>query len=277
MIDVSLSRWGLKAPAATTNFSFSSIAKAIQSEGLQRAAASEIRNLGALMILTSSAPNLGAWWIELIETIIHSIGHPIIVFANSPKPWREIDVNTNRPKNSSRGIGRQPMHIDFVNASNPPDYTVLSCIRPDPLNGGRTLLANIEELLTELDQKTLSILSEKKFVDGKFIDLLNIGHDCNPFPIYNKGPESFFRYTEKILGNCQDVKLVPALMDLQAAVAKHTISVKLPRGASIILDQKKWLHGRTSLGEGQEQISTQVRRLLLQCLVRKECSDCEKH
>ena len=64
----------------------------------------------------------------------------IQVFANGPR-WRLLGVDPDRPLDRSGGTGDQPPHMDFVNASLPPDYVFLYCARPDPLGGGASLVA----------------------------------------------------------------------------------------------------------------------------------------
>src|SRR5215471_1942788 len=77
--------------------------------------------------------------LDLLDLCLTTVGRPIQVFDNCTA-WRSIGVDTQREPSRSEGVGESPLHMDFVNARNPPEYVMLYCERNDILGGGDTYL-----------------------------------------------------------------------------------------------------------------------------------------
>jgi hypothetical protein len=195
------------------------------------------------------------------------VGQPIRVFSAPRRLWREVGVDPSRPSNRSRGMGRLPLHIDFVNASNPPEYSCLLCVRPDPGGGGETLVANITDIENDLPPDHLDMLRRPVFSDGVVSGLDNIGLDINPFAVVADGRRCRFRFTGHLLQSTTDIAERRAL-DAFSDEAEHRTSIfTLLRGDLLILDQRSTLHGRMPLGP-QVGVDQDSARLLLLIFLR---------
>lgn len=205
---------------------------------------------------------------KLSTYICSLVGTPIKVFTNKPH-WREINVLLDKHPNRSEGIGESKMHIDFVNASLPPDYICLFCNRIDSLGGGSTLLFDTYKIDDLLSNSTIQVLKKKIFTDGLFHNLSNIGHDISPFSIYNPECEWIYRITENLLNNLYDKKTFEALNELFYYLKSREKKLLLEKNQMIIIDQHRMLHGKTALGVGQDKIPFSSRRQLMQSFIRK--------
>ena len=194
----------------------------------------------------------------------------IQVFANGPR-WRLLGVDPERPLDRSGGTGDQPPHMDFVNASLPPDYVFLYCARPDPLGGGTSLVAPTA-VVDDLPEDDKDQLRRAVFADGRVVDLLNVGEDANPFPVLRDDARFPLRYTGKLLGSTEDPAALAALRALEARVAEATVRVHVHPGEMLVLDQRRVLHGRGRLGGDQRDVAPERRRLLLHGFGRDEAA-----
>src|SRR5205823_4324681 len=110
------------------------------------------------------------------------IGAPIQVFALRPL-WKPIYTNTAIEPWRAGGVGFIPLHMDFVNAQHPPEYSCLFCVQPDPLGGGESIVARTDGAGRLLSTRDATLLRESVFSDGKVVDLHHIGADINPFAV----------------------------------------------------------------------------------------------
>lgn len=203
-----------------------------------------------------------------ITLLLSYLGTPLRVFLTHPH-WRRLNVELNRPLASSGGIGDQPFHMDFVNADNPPDLVCLLCIRSDPLGGGASPIALLDGLEHEIDQRTREVLSCPLYRDGEVRNLNGVGHDANPFPVLAPGIRWAYRYTGKLMHAAPNAEARLALQALGNILASREICFTLSSGDLLILDQHRVVHGRRALGQGQDQIPENMRRLLLQSFIRR--------
>lgn len=196
------------------------------------------------------------------------IGLPIIVFQNSQLLWRKIGVDLLKDPQSSEGVGNSPLHIDFVNSTNPPDLVGLLCIRPDKNKGGKSLVANIKDAINKLDEKDINELSKPIYKNGAFKNLINIGEEFSPFPIVQGYDDGFIRFTEK-LGNTKYPEVTNlAIQNLCHTLYKNLIEIPLNQFQLLLLDQRLVVHGKTELIGNQTQIKADKRRELLQIFIR---------
>jgi hypothetical protein len=225
------------------------------------------RNGFALVAITDNGNQHRDSALQIAGRHLTAIAKPIQIFGQYPE-WRPICVKIERPLTRSEGVGQSPLHMDFVNAANPPDLVVLYCERPDPAGGGDTTLAPVSaaELLTP---EIRALLAEPFYSDGKVIDLKNIGEDINPFAILASDSTWQFRYTGQLLASPLADNLRNAVQALDAALRAEMITVSLGAGDAVIIDQRKMVHGRLPLGLGQEAIEEDRRRLLWQRFGRK--------
>jgi hypothetical protein len=197
-----------------------------------------------------------------VSAICAQLGESLKVFGRQRSLWRGLEVDLTRPTNRSSGTGEQPLHLDFVNTSNPPDYVYLYCRRPDPLGGGANTVGSTIGIPAELSHQARRALRERTFRDGQVIDLVGVGHDINPFAVLNPGGRIPVRYTGRLLETTTGPAKA-AVEELKAVLDQRTVEVMLEPGDLLILDQRRAAHGRKGLGEGQELLQAAERRLLM--------------
>lgn len=206
--------------------------------------------------------------------LLSTLGFPLRVFLSHPH-WRQLGVDLNRSPDKSGGAGYSPLHMDFVNAENPPDLVCLFCLRPDPMGGGETLIAQIDGIEQLLDPEDVKVLSRSQFRDGEVYNLNGVGQDMNPFPVLSLGSSWEYRFTANLLRSAPNEQARIALEAVTSILASTAVGFTLARGDLLILDQHRATHGRGAMGEGQEAISERERRLLLHSFVRQQVIRCD--
>ena len=224
--------------------------------------------IGLSTLIDTFPPSIAA---AAATLLLCTFGTPLRVFLSHPY-WRKLGVDLSRPPESSGGSGNSPFHMDFVNAQNPPDLVCLLCLRPDPLGGGRSLLASIDGIEQLLDPVHVDILSRPQFSDGMVYNLNGVGEDINPFPVITSGSLWRYRFTANLLHSTPNSQGLTALQAVTNILNSRAVSLTLARGDLLILDQHKMTHGRSAMGEGQGTIPEDKRRFLLHSFVRKEQS-----
>jgi hypothetical protein len=67
-----------------------------------------------------------------------------------------------------------------------------------------------------------------------------------------------------------DPEVTAALEATSRTLDEAAVHETLRAGDTLIVDQRKYLHGRTALGEHQEQYLPEERRLIVQCYIDPE-------
>ncbi|HET9897361.1 MAG TPA: TauD/TfdA family dioxygenase [Streptosporangiaceae bacterium] len=199
---------------------------------------------------------------NLLDDCLSDLAEPIRIFANQSE-WRPIGVKLDRAPDRSEGVGQSPLHMDFVNAQNPPDLVMLYCQRPDPAGGGQTTLAPISAV-AQLDDDVREILRDRRYSDGQVVNLLNVGIDINPFAVLNRDDSWSFRYTERLLKSETNDETLQALQELDKIFRSSVQVVSLRDGDAVLINQHMAVHGRLPLGNGQYSIPSDSRRLIWQ-------------
>lgn len=203
-----------------------------------------------------------------VTAVLATLGTPLRVFLRHPH-WRPLGVDTDRPANRSGGVGLNTLHMDFVNAENPPDYVCLFCIRPDPAGGGTSLVASIPGVEAALSASEAFMLREARFRDGMVQDLAGVGRDANPFAVLEPGAPWSFRFATGLLESTSDPDERAALQSVAAFLEGRLVRILLNRGDLLILDQHQVTHGREPLGGSQVEIPIERRRFLYHSFVRR--------
>lgn len=197
-----------------------------------------------------------------MEYLLQEISTPIRIFDRFPT-WRPIGVDLTREPSRSEGTGVSPLHMDFVNAENPPDIVLLYCERSDPNGGGETILAPTSAAKS-LKVSIADRLRKRIYHDGRVVGLHNIGEDINPFAVIADDEYWAFRFTEQLLLANLDSLDLDAITALHEALRAQMITIPVLRGEGILIDQHKILHGRLALGSNQELVPEDHRRLIWQ-------------
>lgn len=206
----------------------------------------------------------------LLTVLLSLVGRPLRAFDRWPL-WKPLGTKLCVEPMRAMGVGYNPLHIDVVNSTCPPDFAALLCVRPDPLGGGHSLVAPLREALRRLPEPTVGLLSEPVYRDGEFFDLSGVGEEYAPFPIVDGEPESkgFVRFTAKMLPerDPMDPHTVAARA-LEAELLTTRRRFLLRRGDLLIVNQHLVCHGRESLGHDQANLPEEQRRLMLQIFLR---------
>jgi hypothetical protein len=138
----------------------------------------------------------------VITALLSVIARPFRVFDRWPL-WKPLATKLGVEPMRAMGAGYNPMHIDVVNSTRPPDFAVLLCVRSDPLGGGCSVVSNLWRAVERLPEETLDLLRKPAYRDGAFFELTEVGDEYSPFPILEGLPvgQGFVRFTAKMLAD----------------------------------------------------------------------------
>ncbi|MET8506875.1 TauD/TfdA family dioxygenase [Streptomyces sp. NPDC004787] len=208
-------------------------------------------------------------FLRLATAFAAAVAVPFSPFPRWPL-WKDIGVKVDKDPGKSSGIGYNAFHMDLVNATRPPDYTTLLCVRPDPLGGGPSILSDAHAAVARLSDNTRALLAETAYHYGAFFDLYGVGDEYKPFPILGGAlGEGFVRFTAKMLERSELGQAhAEAARELAEELVRGQVSFLLQAGDYLIVNQRRFLHGREALQSGQEKVPVADRRLLLQLFLR---------
>ncbi len=158
-----------------------------------------------------------------------------------------------------------------MNATLPPDYTTLLCVRSGPFGGGRSSLSDVHAAVARLSEDNRALLAEPAFHYGTFFDLFGVGEEYKPFPVLDASDpgKGFVRFTAKMLGRSELGQAhADAARELAEELVREQVRFMLQPGDYLIVNQRRFLHGREALHVGQESVPAADRRLLLQLFLR---------
>lgn len=184
--------------------------------------------------------------------------------------WQTLGVNKNAASLRAESTGYIPLHIDFDQASDPPDGVALFCLRPDPRGGGESTVFHYPKFLSLLPDDQREKLGAINYSYSTLFRQNGIGEVYNPHPLIDPVRGSpFFRYNGKVLPD-----LSPEHSELFLAMEQQFKSASsvyaLKTGDMIVLDQNSTLHGRLPLAhrEDGQSFPASEDRLLLQTYLR---------
>lgn len=209
---------------------------------------------------------------RLLTVLVSMVGRPLRVFDQWPL-WKPLETKLCVAPMRAMGVGYNPLHIDVVNSTCPPDFAALLCARPDPLGGGYSLVAPLREALRRLPGSTVELLSEPVYRDGAFFDLSGVGEEYAPFPIVDGEPDSvgFVRFTAKMLTERDPVEahtVAARALETELLVSRRRFLLRW--GDLLVVNQHLVCHGREALGQGQADLPQERRRLMLQIFLRHQ-------
>jgi Taurine catabolism dioxygenase TauD, TfdA family len=284
LIDLPLPAWELdgpslaKATAKRYRTELSAIPRFEETAAKLRCALTGEGGGYAVLRLGSLAKALGTdsdRFLRIATGFAAEVAVPFSPFPRWPL-WKDIGVKVDKDPGKSSGIGYNAFHMDLVNASLPPDFTTLLCVRPDPLGGGPSILSDAHAAVARLPEDCRSLLAEPAYHYGTFFDLFGIGEEYTPFPILDGSDpgKGFVRFTAKMLGRSElSAAHAEAARQLAEELVRGQISFMLQHGDYLIVNQRRFLHGREALHSGQETVPVVDRRLLLQLLLRAGAGD----
>jgi L-asparagine oxygenase len=159
---------------------------------------------------------------------------------------------------SSKGGRELPLHQETQHLKHPPDGLALLTVR----GGSPTRVAASVDVVDRLPEGTLALLREHLFVHNLPASF-GAGGVTPPTPVLT-GPENLpelkvdLSTTEAVNEDARN-----ALRDLAQAVRDVALDIQLVPGDLLMLDNRRWLHGR---GKPQSTISSRwLMRALLVC------------
>ena len=159
-------------------------------------------------------------------------------------------------------------HTDSSQQKNPHSIVIFGMSRPDE-SGGETQMVVIDELLPLLDSETAELLRQPIWPMGK-----------QPKPILETGSasdETLISYYRKQLdrslelGASLSAQQMTALSALDAAITHLSAqrSFRLQKGETLLINNRKVLHGRTALAEDSD-------RLMIRYRLRTDFTSCHR-
>ncbi|MET8695300.1 TauD/TfdA family dioxygenase [Streptomyces bauhiniae] len=209
-------------------------------------------------------------FLRLATAFATDVATPFSPFPRWPL-WKDIGVKVDKDPGKSSGIGYNAFHMDLVNASRPPDFTTLLCVRRDPLGGGPSILSDAHAAVARLSEDCRALLAESAYHYGTFFDLFGVGEEYKPFPILGSSdPDGgFVRFTAKMLSRSDLSRAhADAARRLAEELVQGQVSFMLQPGDYLMVNQRRFLHGREPLHSGQNTVPAADRRLLLQLFLR---------
>ncbi|MER5299711.1 TauD/TfdA family dioxygenase [Streptomyces lasiicapitis] len=208
---------------------------------------------------------------KILTVLMSWLGTPLRPFGWWPL-WKPLGANLALDPMHTTGTGYSPFHIDIVNATLPPDFSALLCVRPDPCGGGHSLISHLRRAVARLSSEERARLSEVVYRGGKFYDSCGVGEEYSPFPVLDNLPleNGFVRFTAKMLSDMESedphAAAVRAL-EHELVVGQHRLL--LERGDLLVVNQHLSAHARDPFGEGQREVVAEGRsRLLWQMFLR---------
>ncbi|MFE2515585.1 TauD/TfdA family dioxygenase [Streptomyces mirabilis] len=210
--------------------------------------------------------------LRAVTALVSLIATPLRAFDRWPL-WKPLGTNLTIEPMRATGAGYNPMHLDIVNSTRPPDYSALLCVRPDPKSEGHSLVSQIRRAVERLGYDDVELLTHPRYEDGAFHNLTGVGEEWKPFPVIDRLPplEGFVRFTAKMLADADpDDPYTRAARALERELIVGQHRFLLGQGDMLIVNQHLSCHGREALGGGQEDVPEGERRLLLQIFLRRE-------
>lgn len=179
-------------------------------------------------------------------------------------PWiKEIKVDEDfvysRP--SARDSREFFLHTDLSYSSSPPPFFLLHSLANSPRNGGMTTLCSLQSLLDQLPQETLRQLALPQFIFP--IPSYYPGDLPVTSPVLHTAPDGspWIRFRRDGLRSTTWAGMA-AVAELLEAIAGQTLETHLECGSVLLIDNRRWLHGRTAFlpqaGRGEARHLHQV-------------------
>lgn len=199
------------------------------------------------------------------ESQLELFGSLFRVYKRHPF-WKPLTTDLTRPPGRSSGVGENSLHIDCVNMQDPPPAVALHCLRADPAGGGASRLASCSAVFGQAPE-VLAALRQPLFDEGQAYDLQHVGDCLEHFPILPPDDSGWVRWSGRLVEKSYPKATLDALLATEEALESVTKRIMLEPGQTLVVDQRRWLHGRDALGPGQVDLPDASRRLLVQCYI----------
>ncbi|MAS86526.1 MAG: hypothetical protein CMH30_00905 [Micavibrio sp.] len=217
----------------------------------------------------SLGPDIDRQDIDIIKKnlicLLSLLGSPFGAFFEKGF-WQTLGVNQSALSYRAESTGYIPLHMDFDQASNPPDGVALFCLRPDPRGGGENTIFNYERFFELLSAEQLEQLRSVSYSYSTLYNQNGIGDLYNPHPLVD---QKLFRYNGKVMPELDDPRTSLLFSALESYFKSASSIYKLEKGDMIVINQHKALHGRLPLAVKENvEYTAGTDRFLLQTYVR---------
>ena len=140
-------------------------------------------------------------------------------------------------------------HTDASFHPLPPDFVVLSCLRPDPAREAVTSFAGLEDILAQLTPRQREVLAQPRFLaEGVEYDYDDVNErgNRNPHVALLRGePEHHFIAYDQDIHRPLDEEAAEAMRALDAALVACAQRVRLDAGDVALFDNRRSIHQRS--------------------------------
>ncbi|KAK2766867.1 hypothetical protein FQN54_006181 [Arachnomyces sp. PD_36] len=201
---------------------------------------------------------------DLIVNLHKGHGHGLPIAHSATRGWfwdiRPSPNSFQSPKHQARSETMEefPWHTDCSYESSPPRFFALQVVQPDEYGGGTLSVLNVNKLLQRVSssaQKSLSMSDFRIHVPPEFIKY-DGEHSIigSLLAADDSGALNHLRFREDIVtplsaraGDAlQELKSVLLGTETEAETI-HLTSEMLPRGSIVLVDNRRWLHGRNEV------------------------------
>ncbi len=209
---------------------------------------------------------------ELITTALaSSLATPVKVYQKWPL-HKPLGVNPNIDPMRATGTGINPLHIDMVNTTKPPQFVTFVGVRKDPAGGGFSTASHFPSAIDALTDEEKELLAQPVFEEGQFFDLTQVGEEYKPFPVLTMTDEGYWhaRYSGKgmAINSAGSSKTAQALERFGEILEGNASRFLLDANDVAIFNQRISAHGREALGEDYARFEEQ--RLITQLFLQAD-------
>lgn len=220
--------------------------------------------------------------LEVATMLCVCLGEPLDVYGDD-LVWSELSVHLDAMPMRTHGVGENPLHIDYIDRSAPPDRIALFGARQDPLGGGATQLADMVAAVEALEPAHRAVLEAPIFRYWTDHGATDVGEPLPRFAIIPETPgEGFVRFSAKMIPHLDGTDDVmgaeavgradearDAMLALYDVLKAQRQTLKILPGELVVFEQRRLAHGRCPLGAGQARVPEGQRRSLLQAYLRR--------
>ena len=167
---------------------------------------------------------------------------------------RRVDAVSNDATYKAFGEGELLPHTDGSSVPAPPNLVIQYCVRPAQL-GGATLLVDASTVWTRLTKTRPYLADVLAKPNTVWFGLGPSAYLGSIFTVINGRPEVRFRYDDQGYYSKEVALALPYLMEV---IYSEAITVNLAASDLILIDNKRWLHGRTTFSGPRELWRTLV-------------------
>lgn len=148
-----------------------------------------------------------------------------------------------------------PMHTENPFHVLPPDYVLFACLRSDPGGTAGTTVARVSDLAGQLDVDVVANLRRPIFAER------GVAPPSQPIPVLRGLPDDPLARYDASWTSSNEFEGTLALDALARELPRCMGMMNLRAGDLLVLDNRRWLHGRTPFHASSEGLNRWLQRL----------------